>query len=232
MLPARNNLQHQLASTDKKFAAPRSYNDKQHTVEAVISMGSPVERAYGTEVLLISPEAVDLSRLREGGIPLLDHHQQTGIDAMLGRLTDVWFERSALIGRFTFNQTSEGRKAEGMVARGEVAGISAGYRVDEWQVTNGDGDVVHERDVSWDDDLTFTATRWQLFEASLVGVPADGTAMVRAMWCGSEEIENIRARMAARQRMVRRHMRMLRATTPSLLPQAHVRRRMKGLGHE
>ncbi len=222
MLPARNKLQHRLASADKVLAATRSYDAKQHSVEAVISMGSPVERSYGTEVLRISPVAVDLSRLHEGGIPLLDHHQQTGINTMLGRLTDAWFERSALIGRFKFNQTPEGRKAEGMVARGEVTSVSAGYRVEQWLITDDDGDIVDEKNVRWDDELTFTATRWQLFEASLVGVPADGTAMVRAMWVGSEEIENIRARMAARQRLVRRHLRMLRATTPSLLPQAHV----------
>src|ERR1700726_301951 len=60
-------------------------------------------------------DAVDLSRLHEGGIPLLDHHLQTGINSMLGRLTDAWFERGAQIGRFKFNQTPEGKKAEGMV---------------------------------------------------------------------------------------------------------------------
>jgi phage head maturation protease len=232
MLPRPDKMLHRLASADPLAGAPRSYNQNDHTVEAVISMGSPVERPYGTEVLRIAPDAVDLSRLHEGGIPLLDHHLQTGINSMLGRLTDAWFERGTLIGRFKFNQTPEGKKAEGMVARGEVTGISAGYRVEQWLITHDDGDIVDEKNVRWDDELTFTATRWQLFEASLVGVPADGTAMVRAMWLGSSEIDNIRARMAARQRMVRRHMRMLRATTPSLLPQANISRHMKGLGHE
>jgi HK97 family phage prohead protease len=211
MLPARNKLQHRLASTDKVLAATRSYDAKQHSVEAIISMGSPVERPYGTEVLRISPEAVDLSRLREGGIPLLDHHQQTGINAMLGRLTDAWFERSALIGRFKFNQTPEGKQAEGMVARGEVTGVSAGYRVDQWIVTDDDGDTVDEKTVRWDDELTFTATRWQLLEASLVGVPADGEALVRGMPLGMEylDLESVRARMRIRHRMLRRHMKVL-----------------------
>jgi HK97 family phage prohead protease len=201
MLRRFDKMQYRLASADPLAVAPRSYNKNDHTVEAVISMGSPVKRAYGTEVLRISPEAVDLSRLREGGIPLLDHHQQTGINAMLGRLTDAWFERSALMGRFKFNQTPEGEKAEGMVARGEVTGVSAGYRVEQWQITDDDGDIVDEKNVRWDDELTFTATRWQLFEASLVSVPADGTAMVRAMSISDPVIENIKARMRARQRM-------------------------------
>jgi hypothetical protein len=125
MLPRPNQMLHRLANNDAMSVGPISYDQRLHAFEAVISTGSPVKRAYGTEVLRISPEAVDLSRLREGGVPLLDHHQQTGIDAMLGRLTDAWFERSALIGRFKFNQTPEGEKAEGMVARGEVTGVSA-----------------------------------------------------------------------------------------------------------
>ena len=221
MLPARNKLQHRLASADKVLAATRSYDAKQHSVEAVISMGSPVERSYGTEVLRISPVAVDLSRLHEGGIPLLDHHQQTGINTMLGRLTDAWFERSALIGRFKFNQTPEGRKAEGMVARGEVTSVSAGYRVEQWLITDDDGDIVDEKNVRWDDELTFTATRWQLFEDRLSGCPQ--TARRWSGRCGSAlRKSKISARASARQRLVRRHLRMLRATTPSLLPQAHV----------
>jgi hypothetical protein len=94
MLPRRDQMFHRLADTEMS-AGPLSYDRHAGTVEAVISMGSPVERPYGTEVLRIAPDAVDLSRLREGGIPLLDHHQQTGINAMLGRLTDAWFERGA-----------------------------------------------------------------------------------------------------------------------------------------
>jgi phage head maturation protease len=200
MLPRPDQMLHRLADTEMS-AGPISYDKHAGTVEAVISMGSPVERVYGTEVLRISPDAVDLSRLREGGIPLLDHHQQTGINAMLGRLVDAWFERGALVGRFKFNETLEGKKAEGMVARGEVTGISAGYRVDQWRITDADGDVVDERDVRWDDALTFTATRWQLFEASLVGVPADSASSIRSLSFCDPELANVVARMQARQRM-------------------------------
>jgi hypothetical protein len=70
-------------------------------------------------------------------------------------------------------------------------------------ITDADGDVVSEKNVKWDDDLTFTATRWQLFEASLVGVPADAVAGIRSL-VSCDELENIRARMACRARMVAR----------------------------
>jgi phage head maturation protease len=118
------------------------------------------------------------------------------------------FERGALIGRFKFNATPEGQKAEGMVARGEVTGISAGYRVEEWSITDEDGDTVDENSIRWDDDLTFTATRWQLFEASLVGVPADASAAIRSLSSGVNVVENIRTKMRMRQLMVRRGVRL------------------------
>jgi phage head maturation protease len=175
---------------DTRFAdvAPASYNANDHTFDCVISMGSPVKRFYGTEVLRISPQAVDLTRLESGGIPFLDHHSQDGIDRVLGRFTETWFKRGALMGRAKFAQTPQGQKAEGMVARGEIAGISAGYRVEEWEITDVDGKVIDpDKDrVRFDDELTFTATRWQLFEASLVGVPADAASSIRSFGSGKD----------------------------------------------
>lgn len=203
----RNEMQRRFSGADATASAPISYDAKNHTVDAVISKGSAVKRAYGTEVLRIAPDAVDLSRLREGGIPLLDHHKQDGIDSMLGKLVSARFERGALIGTFKLNRTEQGKKAEGMVARKEITGISAGYRVESWLITDDDGDVVDEKSIRWDDDLTFTATRWQLFEASLVGVPADASAMVRSMSIGANTIDDIRARMRARHSIVLGHRR-------------------------
>jgi phage head maturation protease len=203
MLPRRDQLLHRLAADDTSARGPISYDRNNHTVDAVISTGAPVLRPYGVEVLRISPGAVDLSRMEQGGIPLLDHHSQAGIDQVLGRLIHKWFDRGALMGRFKFAQTAQGRKAEGMVARGELSGISAGYRVDEWLITDEDGDVVDEARVKWDDKVTFTATRWQLFEASLVGVPADAASSIRSYGAVSY-IDNVKARMESRYRMVMR----------------------------
>ena len=90
-----------------------------------------------------------------------------------------------------------------MVARGEIAGVSAGYRVEEWEITNADGKVVDPDNdrLRWDEDLTFTATRWQLFEASLVSVPADASSMIRSLG-GCDAIADIKARMRARMNIV------------------------------
>jgi hypothetical protein len=52
--------------------------------------------------------------------------------------------------------------------------------------------------VRWDDELTFTATRWELLEASLVCVPADASASIRSLG-GGDKHADVRARMLARQ---------------------------------
>jgi hypothetical protein len=195
--------------------SPSSYDKMNHTVDCVISVGSPVVRFYGVEKLRISPEAVDLERMKNGSmIPLLDSHQNAGIVNALGRFQNIWINGGKLMGKILFNQTLNGQLAEGMVERGEIAGISAGYQVREWEITDADGSVIdpESQQVRWEDGLTFTATRWSLHEGSLVSVPADHLSGIRSLRSGAKvsvpisagELANVRARMQARQRMIDR----------------------------
>lgn len=198
---------------------PRSYDATARSVDAVISTGSPVKRFYGTEVLRIAPEAVVLDRMIGGGIiPLLDSHKADGIAHILGRVEKVWFNRGTLMGSLTFNGTPQGEAAMGMVSRGEITGISAGYCVREWEITDDEGTVLDPEvsNIRWDENLTFTATKWELHEASLVSVPADSAALVRSIdgagdaalvratrdrMLARQALSDIRARIGARHRM-------------------------------
>lgn len=202
-------------ATETRFAdiAPSSYDAKTHTVDCVISMGSAVKRFYGTEVLRITPAAVDLTRMDNGSvIPLLDSHQGVGINNALGRFQKTWFKRGGLMGTIAFNQTPNGKLAEGMVARSEIAGISAGYCVNEWEISDEDGRVIDpdQERIRWDEDaLTFTAIRWSLHEASLVTVPADQHSGIRSLGSGLDRASvGIGGYRFAdvRQRMLSRHM--------------------------
>ncbi len=148
---------------------PSTYNATARTVEAVFSAGTAVNRWYGTEALTISEEAIDLTRVAAGLCPLLNSHNQRDLDAVLGRVLDARIESGQLVGTFLFADTDAGRAAEGRVARGEVLGISVGYIVRTWTLT----ESTDERD-------TWTATRWELLEVSLVAVPADPNAGVRS----------------------------------------------------
>src|SRR5258708_2788175 len=120
------------ASIEHRFSdsspVPSTYDAATRSVDCVISIGSPLQRFYGTEVLRISNDAVNLDRMKNGSIiPLLDSHQGTGIANALGRFTKAWITRGALMGSIAFNDTPNGNLAMGMVARGEIAGVSAGY---------------------------------------------------------------------------------------------------------
>jgi hypothetical protein len=62
------------------------------------------------------------------------------------------------------------------------------YVVREWEVTDAEGRVLDpDKDrIDIEDDLTFTAKRWELLEASLVSVPADASASIRSFSSGQD----------------------------------------------
>ena len=191
--------------TQTRFAATEiaSYDAAAHSVEAVLSVGAPVKREYGIEVLTITPSAIDLSRAKSGLVPIIDSHQIAGINNVLGRVTNVWFEKGKLVGMLTFDSSDAGRNAEGLVSRGTIRGVSIGYRVDEWEIADTDGKVIDpERErLGWDAEYTFSAKRWELLECSLVSVPADSSAMTRSVSTRivDPRVRAILARMHARQ---------------------------------
>jgi phage head maturation protease len=185
-------------------SAPLSFNAESRSVSACLSRGAPVKRFYGTEKLRIDSKSVILDRMRSGGIPLLDSHNNSGISGALGRVRSVWFDGGALMGSLTFNQTPQGEMAMGMVERSEILALSAGYRVEAWEIFDEDGNPVDENRASFEDDLTFLATKWELLEASLVSVPADSFASVRSVGSGAYNIADGLARMKARQAIIDR----------------------------
>ena len=186
-------------------SAPSSFNAATRSVNACLSRGAPVKRFYGTEVLRIDEKSVDLGRLKSAGIPLLDSHQSGGIGSALGRVRTVWFDRGALMATLSFNETPAGSEAMGMIERSEICSLSCGYRVESWAISDEDGNPVDEEAARFEDDLTFTATRWELLEASLVSVPADSLASVRSIDTGP--LADVRARMHARQAISDRNSR-------------------------
>jgi hypothetical protein len=201
---------------------PTSFDDENRSVDAVLSKGSPVQRFYGIEKLMVTPGSVDLSRLP---VAIIDSHRQDSIMSALGTLPRAWHADGALAGQLVFNQTPQGEMARGMVKRGEIAGLSIGYRVDEWQIEDGDGEVIDADSIRWgDDDLVFVGKRWQLLEVSLVNVPADRfTGFRSGVKMGDRpyfrtNLDDIRARMLQRQSASKQRS--------DLLARMHARQRM------
>jgi HK97 family phage prohead protease len=149
--------------------SPSTYDADAHTVDAVFSTGAEVRRYGIIETLAVTAEAIDLSRVALGQVRLLDTHNQYALDAVLGVVLDARIVNGNLIGRIKFADTEGGRKAEGMVARGELSGISIGYRVTAWSIVS-----VRDETEIWQAD------KWELMEVSLVSVPADPHAGIRS----------------------------------------------------
>ncbi|MEL7736988.1 prohead protease/major capsid protein fusion protein [Citromicrobium bathyomarinum] len=147
-----------------------SYNAETRTFEADLATATPVRRGGFLEVLEISAGAIDLGRVASGLAPLLDTHNAYELKSVLGRITGTRIENGKLVATFALAETDAARAAEGMVERGEIKGISVGYKVTEWR---------HDRGSDGQPD-TYTATRWELLEASLVPVPADAATGVRS----------------------------------------------------
>lgn len=187
--------------------APSSCDSETRSVSCIISTGAPVVRFYGTEVLEISRAAIDTSRVVSGLCPVLDSHQAGSISAALGIVTEAWIKSGALWGRLQLNETPQGDLAFGMIRRGELNGVSAGYRVTRWRLQNESGETIAPENTYWSDgdNFTYIAERWELLECSCVNIAADSACGFRdEPHTNANTIEDVRARMGARQRMVAR----------------------------
>lgn len=148
---------------------PTTYDATTRSVEAIFSTGARRQTWYGFEELDVSPEACDISRVGIGQVKALDHHNDRQINAIVGTVPEARFEGGNLVGRIVFAETDLGRLVEGMVARGELSGISCGYTIEAMEIVG----IDEGRDI-------WRVTRWTLCEVSFVSVPADANAGVRS----------------------------------------------------
>ncbi len=124
------------------------------------------------EILVHTPEAVDLSRLRSTGVVLYEHGLSKLGRLPIGRVDDVRLdtERRKCIALITFDdEDEEARKIRRKVETGMLRGISVGCFVSEW-TTLRDGQTSADGRFRGPAAL---ATKWEPFEISIVATPAD-----------------------------------------------------------
>jgi HK97 family phage prohead protease len=137
----------------------RAARDEDRTVPVSLSSEEPVNRGSYMEVLDHRPEAVDLRRARDG-LPLLWNHEPAAPIGVVEKVRLVG-KRLEGVARFGRGAEADGRWQD--VRDGILRNLSIGYAVHESRPEP--GDVVR-------------AVRWEVFEASLVGIPADPTVGV------------------------------------------------------
>lgn len=131
------------------------------TVDLAFSSEAEVSRWFGIEVLSHDAEAVDLSRLNDGGA-VLDNHD---LAQHLGVVVHAWVDpdrKCRAVVRFGSSASADAM-LQG-IADGIKRHVSVGYRILEVKLTEEREGV----DV-------YTVTRWEPYEISIVPVPADTT---------------------------------------------------------
>ena len=134
----------------------RSAADSQaRTVQASLSSDEPIQRCDGTETLIHTPDAIDLTRAADG-LPLLFAHDQS---QPIGIVDGVRIDGSRLVGMLRFGESAKAGEVFADVQAGILRNVSIGYRVIDSEASA----------------TGYLVTKWQLYEASIVSVPADAS---------------------------------------------------------
>jgi HK97 family phage major capsid protein len=156
--------------TEKLFRAlgivaeERKIDLEKRTVILPFSSDLPIERWGGKEILVHSPEAIDLKRLNNGAAVLEDHGGR-----QIGVVERAWLhEDGRLWAELRFSKNQQASEVFQDIADGIRRNVSFGYQVREWQ----------EDEDKETKEKTFRATNWMPFEVSIVAVPADPTVGV------------------------------------------------------
>jgi HK97 family phage major capsid protein/HK97 family phage prohead protease len=133
------------------------------TMEFPFSSELPVERWFGDEVLSHNAGAADLKRLNDGA-PLLFNHN---MDEIVGVVERAWIDKDKRgYAKVRFAKTARADEVMGLVNDGILRNVSFGYRIMDMVESKKSG------------QSTYTATRWEAFEVSMVTIPADPTVGV------------------------------------------------------
>ncbi|MFM9857695.1 hypothetical protein RUR49_04315 [Pseudoxanthobacter sp. M-2] len=167
-------LQARLATVETRDAAAR-------TVTVCFSTGAAVARAasnrYGREhgayeeVLVVSEEALDLTRFASGRAPVLDSHGAWSAHGQLGVVSRAWIEGGKAYAEVRFPSSGISPQIDEFVALvldGQRANVSVGYSVDRVQIEPA-GEGQPER---------WLVVRWTPYELSFVTMGADPDAHV------------------------------------------------------
>jgi HK97 family phage prohead protease len=136
----------------------RAADTETREIPCVVSTDAPLVLADGSkEILEHTSAAIDLSR---APLPLIESHDQRQVN--IGVVEKLKIAEGKLRGIVRFGSSARADELLRDIRDGIVTGLSIGYRVSKWLVSQ--------------DQRTLTAKRWQPFETSVVAIPADVNA--------------------------------------------------------
>lgn len=176
------NAQPDALPLQTRLAPLGSVDVEARTVEVIWTTGATVRRARWVgwetvipfdEELLVTDEAVDLSRLKSGA-PVLDSHNTWCLDAIRAVVEDAWLEKGKGYARLRFPAKGTDEKADrlfDLVQQKIIRNISVGYSINQVRIVEAEKKGEVERRI---------IERWTPYEVSFVTVPADADSQVRS----------------------------------------------------
>ena len=143
-----------------------SWNKKDRTLRAIISVGAPVVRQDydGPYTERLDLDGVELA----ARIPFLNSHKSYDLENVIGTVQSVERVEDRLEAVIKLSRRKGVDEFADDIADGVIGSISIGYRVFDWNEVEDD-----------DGSRTKIATRWQILEVSAVAIPADPAAQIR-----------------------------------------------------
>jgi hypothetical protein len=155
---------------------PSSFEAGDNSIEIVWTTGAAGLRfdwydgEYYIEELSLEPGAVRLDRIN-GGAPLLDSHDDWSLASVLGSVVPgtAHIENGVGVARVRLATTPDVADVNAKIIDGHIRNVSVGYQVHEYLRTEKEGEKPH-----------LLAVDWEPVELSMVAVPFDAGAQVRA----------------------------------------------------
>jgi phage head maturation protease len=143
-------------------------NEEKREITLSFSSEEPVERWFGSEVLLHGKKNVDLTRLNTMGAGLFNHNP----NVIIGPIDRAWLSSKRGKAILRFDEDEDGSKAMSKVKSGSLRGVSVGYAINKFRR------VEEGEEFQGFKGPAYIATRWTPYEITLTPIPADASVGV------------------------------------------------------
>lgn len=154
----------QLRGQVRSAVFERSDDQDSSVIRFPVASDTPIQRWYGQEILSHKPGAMVIGE-RQKTLPLLFNHNR---DKLLGVVEKLDQDEHRTYATVRFSSSEEGQKAKAMVDERVLVNCSFQYEILDYDMVRGEDP----------DDDQLIATSWEIYEVSLVTIPADSNVGV------------------------------------------------------
>jgi hypothetical protein len=159
--------------------SPSTYREDDHSIEFILATEEPA-RVWDWERFDVIKEIIVADGVmipKNGQVPLVDSHDRSTIENILGSVREIRTQGAEVVGRLYFASTEPAKLAEQMIKDGHLDSGSVGYeQADSEWIGENESKEMNGRHYAGPVLLTKS---WRLKEFSLVAVGADPNSKAR-----------------------------------------------------